>query len=139
MSSSKSTLSEAQKSRFKRLLSTVQVDKVTVSFSIEERDPSGRKKSVFVSLTASRGAGAEVPQMHEDSESTGYTMEEARIIRLALSREVVKGAYDDAFRRRVLPRDEETVSEMKQVLKSYEDILAQATGVDPVPKDGTNE
>lgn len=77
--------------------------------------------------------------MHEESEATGYTMEEARIIRLALSREVVKGAYDDAFRRRVLPRDEETVAEMKQVLKSYEDILAQATGVDPVPKDGTNE
>jgi len=129
-------LSEAQKTRFRESLSSIQVDKVTVSFSIEERDLSGRKKSVFVSLTASRGAGAEVPQMHEDSRPTGYTMEEARIVRLALSREVVKAAYDDAFRRRVLSRDEETLFEMKTVLKSYTDILDQVVGVDADSKGG---
>ena len=59
------SLTAPQKERLQRLSAEIQFDKLTVSFSIEDRDPNNRKKSAFYSVTASRGTGAEIPQMHE--------------------------------------------------------------------------
>lgn len=120
MSNNNSPVSD--KSRFSNLLSTIRVDKVTVSFSIEDRDFNGRKKGAFVCLTASRGAGGT-----ESESPAGYTLEEARVVRLALSREVVKGTYDDAFRRGVIPKSQDTVSEVKSIVDGYDNILSKIT------------
>jgi hypothetical protein len=119
---------EEKKRHLRKLLSSVQVDKITVSFSIEDRDRSGRKKGAFVSVTASRGAGAEVPQMQESGPSVGYTPEEARFVRLFLSREVVRATYDDAFRREVLIYDEASRSERDRVIKNYDKVLEALGG-----------
>jgi hypothetical protein len=119
---------EEKKRHARKLLSSVQVDKITVSFSIEDRDRAGRKKSSFVSVTASRGAGAEVPQLQENGPSAGYTPEEARIIRLYLSREVVRATYDDAFRREAMIYDEVTKSERDRIIGSYDKVLNALSG-----------
>lgn len=127
MSNNNPPPSVSGKSRFSNLLSTIRVDKVTVSFSIEDRDFSGRKKGAFVCLTASRGAGGTELSGTESESPTGYTLEEARVVRLALSREVVKGTYDDAFRRGVIPKNQDTVAEVKSIVDGYDGILSKIT------------
>lgn len=81
-----------------------------------------------MSVTASRGAGAEVPQMQESGPSAGYTPEEARFVRLFLSREVVRATYDDAFRREVLVYDEASKNERDRIVRNYDKVLEALGG-----------
>lgn len=94
-----SQLTDDQKAVLKSVADVMAIDKITVSYSIEERTQSGRKASAFYSVTASRGTGAEIQQLNEDSRPAGYTPEEAKIARLLLSKHVVASVYDDAVRR----------------------------------------
>lgn len=109
-------LTPEQRERGRKLISEIHVGKVTVSFSIEDRDPSGRKKSCFYSVSASKGEEGENPQ--------GYSLMETQIVRVVLSKHVVQATYEDAFRRKVLQFSEENVRERDAVVASYDEKLA---------------
>lgn len=118
-------LTPEQRERGRKLFSEVSVGKITVSFSIEDRDPEGRKKSSFYSVSASRGVGEGIP--------AGYSMDETKVVRMFLARHVVQSTYDDAFRRKVLPHSQENIRERDEVLASYDEKLAHLLSVE-LPK-----
>lgn len=121
-------LTVEQRAKLKKLSTEIAIDKVTVSFSIEDRDPHGRKKSAFYSVTASRGAGAEVTQMQEEAASTGFTLEGVKLTRALLSRHVVQATYDDAFRRKILSFSEDNKAERDAILASYDQVIVGLLG-----------
>jgi len=127
MSSEKSpleSLTPSQQARLRKLQAEIQFDKLTVSFSIDERDPNGRKKSAFYSVTASRGTGAEIPQMHESREAAGFAPEDVKIVRTLLCKHVVRAVYEDAARRGMMSAKEAS-TEARSVLMSYDDGLVK--------------
>jgi hypothetical protein len=127
MSSEKSpleSLTPSQQARLRKLQAEIQFDKLTVSFSIDERDPNGRKKSAFYSVTASRGTGAEIPQMHEEREAAGFAPEDVKIVRTLLCKHVVRAVYEDAARRGMMSAKEAS-TEARSVLMSYDDGLVK--------------
>jgi len=95
-----------------------------VSFSIEERDPNFRKKSAFYSVTASRGTGAEVPQMHEGSQPAGFAAEDVKIVRSLLCKHVVAAVYDDCAKRGLIA-PKEAAAEARSVLASYDEAIVK--------------
>lgn len=117
-------LTPEQKERLKKLAAEVRLDKITVSFSIDDRDAKGRRKSAFYSVTGSRGHGAEVPQMHENAPSATFTVEEAKIVRCMLAKHVVGAVYDDASKRGIISRDEAR-EEAGRILGSYDAQIAK--------------
>ena len=116
------SLTPEQRDRMDKLAVSISFDKICVSFSIEDRDASGRKKSCFFSVTASRGGDAESGEV-----SPGYTPEEAKIVRTLLSKHVVAGTYDDAMRRRVIPGSVGK-EECRDILLSYDRALVHLLG-----------
>jgi len=116
------SLTPEQKSRLDRIQSVISFDKITVSFSIEDRDPQNRKKSCFYSVTASRGTGAELATMGEDKTPAGFSHEDVPVVRALLSKHVVKATYDDAIRRRVIGQTAGT-EECMAILGSYDKLL----------------
>lgn len=104
-----------------------------MSFSIEDRDPSGRKKSAFYSVTASRGTGAEIPTMGEDKEPAGFAAKDVRIVRALLSKHVVSATYEDAARRGIISRGT-AQEESRAILRGYDEAIIDALGG---KKDGT--
>ena len=115
-----SNLTPEQQDRLKRLQSSIQFDKLTVSFSIEDRDPYGKKKSAFYSVTASRGTGAEI----QNTRPIGFAVEDVKIVRALLSKHVVVGTYEDAMHRGVIQRSV-AIEEMRAILSSYDEGLAR--------------
>ena len=112
-------LTPEQKERLKALSSEIRIDKVTVSFSIEDRDVRGRKKSAFYCVTSSRGHGAEITQMHEAASPAGFSPEEVKVVRCLLSKHVVATVYDDAAKRGIMS-SEEAQQEGRQILAAYD-------------------
>jgi hypothetical protein len=119
-----SNLSPEHQDRLKKLQSEIQFDKLTLSFSIEDRDPSGRKKSAFYSVTASRGTGAEIPTMGEGGRSIGFAAEDVKLVRSLLSKHVVAATYEDAMRRGIVSKGT-ALEEMRAILASYDDGIAR--------------
>lgn len=118
-------LSESQRARLEKLRSEVSYDKITVSFSIENRDPhTGWKKSSFVSLTASRGHGAEVQHLNDETRAAGYSEDDYQIVHCLLSKRVVSDTYDDAARRKVITPDEYK-RELPAIMNVYDRKLAK--------------
>lgn len=101
----------------------IQFDKITVSFSIEDRDGNGRKKSAFCSVTASRGHGAEVQALNEDTPSVGWSVREAQVVGCLLSKHVVRATYRDAVNRGLLS-GRSAAEEIQTVLDKYDASLA---------------
>ena len=102
----------------------IQFDKLTVSYSIEDRGPSGRKKSAFYSVTASRGTGAEIAQAHEDSHPPGFAPEDVKIVRSLLCKHVVHAVYDDAAKRGMMdPKD--AAGEARIILAAYDETIVK--------------
>lgn len=125
------SLTEAQQERLKGVTSLIHIDKITLSHSIEERAPDGRKTSAFYSVTASRGTGAEITQLGEDArESLGFTPDEAKIARLVLGKHVVAAVYDDAIKRGVL-KASAAQEEVRAILTRYDMALAKVLGHEP--------
>jgi hypothetical protein len=115
-----SQLTDDQKTKLKSVTDTLMIDKITVSYSIEERTLSGRKASAFYSVTASRGTGAEITQLNEEHHrSASYTPEETKIARLLLSKHVVASVYDDAVRRGMMS-SATAQEELRSVLGRYD-------------------
>lgn len=111
------------KARLDALQSEVRLDKITTSFSIEERTQDG-KRSTFYSVTASRGHGAEVTQFHGQDQPAAFTPEEAKLVRLLVSKHVVGATYDDAIRREILNTRQASI-EMKRILGAYDDAIVR--------------
>lgn len=113
-------LSDRQKERLRVVSGSIQIDKITVSHSIEERNRDGRKSSAFYSVTASRGSGAEVNFLGSpENSATGYSPEDARLARLLLSKHVVVSVYDDAVKRGLMPSSA-AQEELRAILTNYD-------------------
>lgn len=124
------TLSDAQRSRLKRLAAEIQFDKLTVSFSIEDRDGNNRKKSAFYSVTASRGTGAEIPQMHGNGQPAGFAPEDVKIVRTLLCKHVVAAVYQDCAKRGLMT-ERDAAAEAHSILKSYDESLVKLLQTTP--------
>ena len=99
--------------RLKTLTTEIRHDRITVSFSIDVRDPSGRKMSAFYSDTVSRrGDDHENPQL-------GFTSEEIRLVRLIVARQVVSVVYDEAVLKRMFTSDL-AAQELKPIQEAYD-------------------
>jgi hypothetical protein len=116
-------LTPEQRQRLRALSSSVSFDKITVSFSIEDRDANNRKKSAFYSVTASRGHGAEVNQIADSpGGAVGFTEEEAKVVHVLLSKHVVAATYVDGVRRGILASGTAR-EEMQAILRGYDERL----------------
>lgn len=113
-----------QKNRLQKVTESIQIDKITVSHSIEERNRDGRKTSAFYSVTASRGAGAEIVQLNSDNSPAGFSVEDAKIARLLLSKHVVGAVYDDAVKRGLLAPSA-AQEELRSILTRYDAGIAK--------------
>lgn len=123
-------LTPEQQALLANLRTEVRYDKITVSFSLEDRDGRGVKKSAFTSVTASRGHGAEVPQMAEGSPGTGYSEMEAKVVHSLVAKHVVAETYGDAVRRRIMS-SETANEELGAILRAYDNRIVkviQSTG-----------
>lgn len=116
------TLTPEQQDRLKRIQSQISFDKITVSFSIEDRDAQGRKKSAFYSVTASRGTGAEQTTVGEDKTPAGFSHNDVPLVRAMLSKHVVKATYDDAIRRRIVGQAA-AQEECQSILGAYDKLI----------------
>jgi len=122
------SLTEAQQERLKGVTGHLQIDKITISHSIEERSQDGRKMSAFYSVTASRGTGAEVTQLgNTDHVPVGFSPEETKIARLVLAKHVVATVYDDAVKRGIM-RASAAQEEVRTILTRYDMALAKVLG-----------
>src|SRR6185369_14646365 len=118
-----SKLKPEQKERLQVLESQIQFDKLTVSFSIEDRDVNGRKKSAFCSVTASRGHGAEVQALDQDTPSAGWTSRESQVVGCMLSKYLVRAVYRDAVHRGMMS-GKTAAEEIETVFEKYDSSIA---------------
>ena len=118
-------LSPDLKTRLRNLSSEIRLDKITVSYSVDDRDSRGRRKSAFYSVTASRGHGAEVQEFHQDGPGTQFTFEEARVVRCLVSKHVVSSVYNDAVQRGIMSSNEAR-DEAKAILVGYDNQIVRA-------------
>ncbi len=116
-------LSPELRARLDGLQSEIRFEKLTTSFSIEERTQGG-KRGTFYSVTASRGHGAEVSQFHENVASVSYSPEEAKIVRCLLAKHVVGVTYDDASKRGILPK-KQAHEEARGILHAYDEAIVR--------------
>ena len=124
-----SSLTVAQQERLKSVSGGLQIDKITISHSIEERSLDGRKMSAFYSVTASRGTGAEISQFGNDPRgAVGFSPEETKLARLVLSKHVVAAVYDDAVKRGILG-SAGAQEELRVVLTRYDNAIVRALNV----------
>jgi len=118
-------LTDEQKTRLRNLSSEIRLDKITVSYSVDDRDARGRRKSAFYSVTASRGHGAEVQEFHQDSPGASFTVEEAKVVRCLVSKHVVSSVYNDAVQRGIMSSNEAR-DEAKAILAGYDAQIVRA-------------
>jgi hypothetical protein len=95
------------KKRLENLQADIQLGQITVSFSLEDRDFSGRKKSAFYSVNATRRS------------SDGWSIEEARLVGCLVSKHVVQTVYRDVVKRGVMSV-EAAHSEASAILARYD-------------------
>lgn len=121
-------MTDEQKERLRKLEAEMRFEKITVSFTIEDRDGAGRRKQTFYSASVTRNG---------DGPPSGWTQQEAQIASCVLSRHVVLTTYRDALRRKILPR-EVVATELPGILAAYDDNIVNlmSTGTDDVGKTG---
>jgi hypothetical protein len=113
-------LTPEQRDRLQALVTTISYDKLTVSFSLDDRDSTGRKRSAFYSLTVSRDAREETAEKRVP----GFSVDETRVVRCLLSKQVVSTVYDDAVKRGMLPRSQ-AGEELRPILEAYDVHIAK--------------
>lgn len=107
-------LTPEQKKRLEALEVDIQFEKVTVGFSIEDRDPDGRKKWALNSVTVGR----------KGDDPNGWSPQEIGIVTCLLSKHVVRMTYRDAAKRRIMP-SAEAAEEVQIIAASYDVNLAK--------------
>jgi len=106
--------------RLRNLTSEIVHERITVSFAIDERDPNGRKQSAFFSTTVRRKG--------DDLEAgAGWSNDELRVIRLAVSKQVVGIVYEEAVLKRMLTPSQ-AAEELKPILEAYDVRIAKLLG-----------
>jgi hypothetical protein len=115
------SLTAVQRERLAKLTSEISYEKVTVSFSIEERNPQWGKRSAFYSVTVGRDRG-ETPE-----EAAGWAQEDLKVVRSLLCKHVVAATYDDAVKRRILTKDQAR-NECMDILGLYDAQIAKHLG-----------
>lgn len=105
-----------QKARLERLRSAIRLDRITVSFSLEDRDTMGKKKSAFYSVTSFLDKG--------DEGSSAMTLSEGKVAQALLSKHVIETVYGDAVRRGILDARDAAL-EAKAILATYDRRLAK--------------
>ncbi len=88
-------LSPELRKRLEGIQAEISLTKITMSFSLEQRQDNGRKMSVFYSANAVR-------RVEGLLESGAWSIEEARLAGCLLSKHVVETVYRDAVKRGVL-------------------------------------
>ncbi len=114
-------LSPAAKKRLEALQMEIEVDRVTVSFSIAT-DYS--KRNSFVSISAKRGAAG---ALDGPDEMPGWALGDIKCVVLILVKQVVARAYECAAAETILT-PEQALQEKVHILISLDRELAQALG-----------
>ena len=114
------SLSQEQQASLNSIVSTLCLDKIVVSFSIEDRDMTGRKKSAFYCVTGSRGPDS-------DGVISGYTLDEAKLAHCLLSKHVLAVTYLDAVTRGILPV-ETARTELQNMNQVYDNRIVKLLG-----------
>ena len=124
MGSSK-TLTEAQKTRLNQLEQEILHDRITTSFTIDDRNEVGRRMATFFSTTVTKR------QIETDfgpsTPSPGWTSQEVAVVGCVVARQVVLTTYKDAVRRRVITKAA-AKEELPGILASYDRELALLLG-----------
>lgn len=106
-------LTEAQKERLRRLETEMTFEKLTSSFTIDDRDESGRRKGVFYSASVTR-----------NSLDRGWAASDATIAACLLSKHVVAMTFRDALYRGVVSK--QTVGqELPGIIAAYDQSIAK--------------
>jgi len=92
-----------------RLETEIGFDKITCSFSIDDRSINGQKKGAFFSVTVSK----------QDGRAPGWTKDEAQVVSCILSKHVVLATFRDAQSRRIIGGDE-TKQELTAIFANYD-------------------
>lgn len=100
-----------QRARLESLETDIRFDKITVAYSIEDRDADGRKKWTMYSPSVCREGGG------------GWTIREAQIVSLVLSKHVVQTTYRDVAKRKIM-RPAEAAEEAAAIIRGYDTNLA---------------
>ena len=104
-------LTPEQRARLQRLEASIAHDKVTVGFSIEDRDPQGRKKwALFTTTVSPKG------------DISSWSPQEVQIVSCVVSKRVVLATYRDAFRRGIMTR-EVAAEEAQSIVAGYDTNL----------------
>lgn len=109
-------LTPEQKARLQSLVVQMEHERITVAFSIDDRDPNGRKQSAFYSDTVRR-------KNAEDGTPQGFSNEESRLIRLHLSRSVVQVVYDEAVKHGMFSKSQ-AMEELRPIMDAYDAHIA---------------
>jgi len=104
-------LTPKQKERLRSLEAEIRYDKITMAYSIEDRDPEGRKKWTMYSPSVCKEGGG------------SWTPKEAQIVSLILSKHVTLTVYRDAAKRRIMAPPE-AAEEATAILRGYDANLA---------------
>ena len=111
-------LTPEQRARLQNLSADISFDRITVSFSLDEKDMNGRKRSAFYSLGCSRKA------TDETDSPVGFNQEEIRLVRCVISKQVVATVYDDAVKRGML-NGSSAKDELRPILEAYDNQIAR--------------
>ena len=112
MAAKDNLLTPEQRARLQQLEDSIAHDRVTVGFSIEDRDPQGRKKwALFTTTVSPKG------------DASSWTPQELPIVSCLVSKRVVLATYRDAFRRGIMTR-EAAAEEAQGIVDSYDTNLA---------------
>jgi len=115
-------LTPDQRLRLDRLRAEMRFDRITVSFSLEDRDAQGRKKSAFYSVTSFLGG----------EEARPMSFQEVRIAQALLSKHAVETVYGDAVRRGIIG-SASAAEEARAILGAYDRRLSKL-----LTSEGTN-
>lgn len=100
-----------------RLREEMVVDKVSVTYSVEGRDPEGLKKFSLTSMSVSKDGGG------------GWTEQEAAIVKALLTKQVVSETYRDAFIRGAISKST-LQSEVKRLNETTDKRVQKLVGND---------
>lgn len=127
----KKTLSERltpeQKARLQNLVAEVEHERITVAFSIDERDINGRKQSAFFSDTIRRKS--------VDGSGAAFNNDDSRLLRLWLSKQVIANVYDQAVKNRMFTGAQAS-DQLRAILEAYDVHIAKLLSAGSAVEEG---
>ena len=112
------SLSPEAKERLKKIESRITVDKITVSFIVEERRDSGGKRSAFYAATCS------LIEKDEGEPKQTISLDDANLYRGLVSRHVILSTMDNAIRQGVI-NQKQGIAEARAIAGRYVKMIAR--------------